>query len=229
MRSDTWRGFIYVTFADHPMTVAERFADLDRRTHNYHIEEMKWVCGDEEIWATNWKLLVENFTDLYHVFHTHRDSIDKYGPIDVIKMREGDGSYSFSSCPVVRDPMESSPFEPCHPELTGEQRDEFSMVGMFPAQTLALAPDRVFYMCLEPIDVDHVRTKWGVACYEPEPSEKLVKDMDDLYRQVNREDQFRLESIQRSLRSRYAGTGRMSHYENMNLEFTRYYAGQLNP
>ena len=84
-------------------------------------------------------------------------------------------------------------------------------------------------MCLEPIDVDHVRTKWGVACYEPEPSEKLVKDMDDLYRQVNREDQFRLESIQRSLRSRYAGTGRMSHYENMNLEFTRYYAGQLNP
>lgn len=227
VRSEVWRGFIYVNIEGNASSVADHFADLDRRTHNYHIEEMKWVCGDEEIWATNWKLLVENFTDLYHVFHTHRDSIDKYGPIDVIKMKDGDGSYSFSSCPVLRDAMEESPFEPCHPELTGEQRDEFSMIGMFPAQTLALAPDRVFYMCLEPVDVDHVRTKWGVACYETEPSEKLVKDMNRLYRQVNREDQFRLERIQSSLRSRYAGQGRMSHYENMNLEFTRYYANQL--
>ena len=228
VRSEIWRGFIYVTFADNGPTVAERFADLDRRTDNYHIEEMKWVCGDVEIWANNWKLLVENFTDLYHVFHTHRDSIDKYGPIDVVKMRKGDRSYSFSSCPVLRDAMEESPFEPCHPELTGEQRDEFSMIGMFPAQTLALAPDRVFYMCMEPVDVDHVRTKWGVACYEPEPTDKLIDDMNRLYRQVNREDQARLERIQSSLRSRYAGRGRISHYENMNLEFTRYLAERLN-
>ena len=228
IRSEVWRGFIYVNFSRNPTSVAERFAHLDARTHNYHIEEMKWVCGGEEIWATNWKLLVENFTDLYHVFHTHRDSIDKYGPINIIKMKEGDGAYSFSSCPVLRDAMESSPFEPCHPELTGEQRDEFSMIGMFPAHTLALAPDRVFYMCLEPVDVDHVRTKWGVACYEPQPSDKLVNDMDSLYRQVNREDQARLESIQDSLRSRYATSGRISHYENMNLEFTRYYAAHLN-
>ena len=227
VRSEIWRGFIYITFNDDAVTVAEQFADLDRRTHNYHIEEMKWVCGGEEVWATNWKLLVENFTDLYHIFHTHRDSIDKYGPIDTIEMRKGDGHYSFSTCPVLRDAMESSPFEPCHPALTGEQRDEFSMVGMFPAQTLALAPDRVFYMCLEPVDVDHVRTKWGVACYEPEPSEKLINDMDSLYRQVNREDLMRLENIQTSLRSRFAATGRISHYENMNLEFTRYLAERL--
>ena len=99
---------------------------------------------------------------------------------------------------------------------------------MFPAQTLALAPDRVFYMCMEPVDVDHVRTKWGVACYEPEPTDKLIDDMNRLYRQVNREDQARLERIQSSLRSRYAGRGRISHYENMNLEFTRYLAERLN-
>ena len=39
-----------------------------------------------EVWGGNWKLLVENFTDSYHVFHTHRESIDKYTPIDLFEL-----------------------------------------------------------------------------------------------------------------------------------------------
>ena len=227
VRSEIWRGFIYVNIDGAARAIEDRLAELDARTGDYHMEEMHRVCGDEEVWATNWKLLVENFTDLYHTFYAHRNSIGRYSPMELITPERGGAGYSFGSSAVLKDAMEESPFEPVHPELSEKHRNEFSMVGVFPAQMLALAPDRVFYMCLEPVDVDHVRTKWGVACYDPNPSTDTVDAMDALYRQVNDEDRANLERVQSALRSRHAGQGRISRYENMNWEFTRYIAERI--
>ena len=82
IRSEIWRGFIYVNIAGDATPVSEHFRELDGRIGDYHMESMHRMCGDEEVWATNWKQLFENFTDLYHVFHTHRDSIAKYSPTE---------------------------------------------------------------------------------------------------------------------------------------------------
>ena len=49
-----------------------------------------------------------------------------------------------------------------------------------------------------------------------------------LYRRINAEDRMRLESAHSSLRSRFAESGRISCYETMNWEFTRYLARRLN-
>ena len=227
VRSSVWRGFIYVNLDGEAAPVDDHFAELDARVGDYHMESMRRMCGDEEVWATNWKLLFENFTDLYHVFHTHRHSIGKYSPVELIDLDRGGEAFSFSGSRALADAIEESPFEPFHPELRPEHRSYFSMIGVYPAQMLALAPDRVFYMCLIPEGVGHVRTKWGVACYDHSPPRPTAEVIEALYRRINAEDRMRLESAHSSLYSRFADTGRISRYETMNWEFTRYLARRL--
>ena len=102
------------------------------------------------------------------------------------------------------------------------------MIGVYPAQMLALAPDRVFYMCLIPEGVGHVRTKWGVASCDHAMPRRTAEVIEALYRRINAEDRMRLESAHSSLGSRFADTGRISCYETMNWEFIRYLARRLN-
>ena len=227
VRSEIWRGFIYANIDGQGPSVAERLSGLDERVGDYHMESMRWVCGDEEVWAANWKLLFENFTDAYHVFHAHRESISRYTPVELTRLLDGDDFYSFNINPLLKDAMNESPFEPFHPELAEHKQLEFCMMGVFPAHMVALAPDRFFYMTLMPVGTDHVRTKWGVACYEDDPSRETIDNMDALYRQLNAEDRPRIESVQVGMGSRFASPGRMSKYENLNWDFTRYLARRL--
>ena len=228
IRSEVWRGFIYVNIDGAAPPLKERRAELDERVGDYHMECMHLMCGDEEVWATNWKLLFENFTDLYHVFHTHRNSIGKYSPMEHFELETGGDAFSFSGSRALADAIVESPFEPHHPELREEHRSYFSMIGVYPAQMLALAPDRVFYMCLIPEGVGHVRTKWGVASCDHAMPRRTAEVIEALYRRINAEDRMRLESAHSSLRSRFAESGRISCYETMNWEFTRYLDRRLN-
>lgn len=227
VRSEIWGGFIYAKVDGQGPSVAERLAGLDARVGDYHMECMQLVCGDDEVWGANWKLLAENFTDSYHVFHTHRDSINRYTPMELTQLLQGDEAYSFNVNPLLKDAMSESPFEPFHPELSERHQLEFCMIGLFPAQMIALAPDRFFYMTLMPVGTGQVRTKWGVACYDPNPTQETVANMNTLYRQLNDEDRPRIEAVQIGMRSRFAAPGRMSKYENLNWDFTRYLARRL--
>ena len=82
-------------------------------------------------------------------------------------------------------------------------------------------------MCIIPVDTGRVRTRWGVASYGEEFENHTLGEIAAFYRQVNEEDRGRLESIQRGVRARYAGRGRMSWLEATNIHFGRYVAGRL--
>jgi len=224
---DQWRGFIYVRIDGDGSSLAQQLRGLDARTFDYHMEDMTQICGGEEIWAANWKLLAENFTETYHVFHTHRDSIAKYSPTELTVIMDGDAAHSFGVNPVYKDAMEESPFEPFHPELSEQHQEEFCMIGLFPAQMIALAPDRMFYMCLTPLGPDRLHTKWGVACYDRNLSSEAAAGIEGIYQTINAEDRIRLERVQTSLKSRFASSGAISQYEKLNWEFTRYLARLL--
>ena len=227
IRSEIWRGFIYAKIDGQGPGVAERLAGLDARIGDYHMESMRLVCGDVEVWDANWKLLFENFTDTYHIFHTHRQSINRYTPMELTRLLHGDDTYCFNINPLLKDAIGESPFEPFHPDLSAQHQLEFCMIGLFPSQMIALAPDRFFYMTLMPNGPGRVRTKWGVACYDNDPPQDTIDNMNTLYRQLNAEDRPRIEAVQVGMQSRFSAPGRMSKYENLNWEFSRYLARRL--
>ena len=224
LRTETWHGFIYVNLDPQARPLHEKLSDLEPLVVNYHMQDMRKFTGDDEIWATNWKLLTENFTEGYHTFHTHRKSLQNATPSELTVF--GVSAEQFYAFYGRLDPQEP-PREPHHPDLGAEQRKTVLMICLYPSHVIALAPERVFYMCLTPLAPDRVRTRWGVASYGEGFDNDTAENVARFYRQVNDEDKERLESIQRGVGARYAGRGPLSWLETANWHFSQYLARKL--
>ena len=224
LRSEVWGGFLFVNLDPDTLPLAQRLAPLEPIVGNYHMADMKRFTGADEVWGTNWKLLVENFTEGYHTFQTHQDSLQNVTPCELTYWGHDNPAFSAFYSPLA---AEEPAREPCHPSLTEKERTTVLMVCLYPSLVIALSPERVFYMCIIPMAPGKVRTRWGVASYGETFENQSLQEIARFYRLVNREDQERLESIQRGVGARYAGRGRLSWLETTNAQFGRYVAGRL--
>ena len=224
LESEVWRGFVFVNLDPDAQPLKKRLARLEPLVERYHMQDMRRFTGADEVWETNWKLLVENFTEGYHTFRTHRDSLQNVTPAELSHWGHCDAQFSAFYAPLAPgEPARA----PCHPDLTERERRTVFMACLFPSLVIALSPERVFYMCIIPVETGRVRTRWGVASYGEEFTNHTLADIAAFYRQVNEEDRVRLESIQRGVRARCAERGRMSWLETTNIHFGRYVAGRL--
>ena len=225
LNCEIWGGFIFVNLDPNATPLADKLEALEPLVSRHHMQDMRRFTGGDEIWATNWKLLVENFTEGYHTFQTHRESLENVTPAELVYWGHADAQFSAFYSPLAPDEPAR---EPCHPDLTEKERNTVFMICLYPSLVIALSPERVFYMCIIPGESpDHVRTRWGVASYGEAFANQALDEIARFYKQVNDEDQVRLESIQRGVRARYAGRGRLSWLETTNAHFGRYVASKL--
>ena len=73
LHTDVWQGFLYVSLAaEPPRPASER---LERITSEviapYRMEHYETVIQDEMPVAANWKNMIENFIESYHIFAVH--------------------------------------------------------------------------------------------------------------------------------------------------------------
>src|SRR5262249_29735106 len=80
--SEIWKGFIYVNLDGKAAPLAPRLAGLEPYIARYHLEEMTKYNGGETVWQTNWKCMIENFTEGYHVAFVHPQSINPILPME---------------------------------------------------------------------------------------------------------------------------------------------------
>ena len=224
LRSEVWGGFVFVNLDPQAQPLAPRLSKLEPIVGNYHMQDMKRFTGGDEVWGTNWKLLVENFTEGYHTFQTHKDSLQNVTPCELTYWGLDDPAFSAFYAPLApQEPVR----EPCHPSLTEKERKTVLMVCLYPSLVIALAPERVFYMCVIPMAAGALRTRWGVASYGEQFENQSLEEIARFYNLVNSEDQGKLESIQRGVGARYAGRGRLSWLETTNAHFGRYVATRV--
>lgn len=224
IRSEIWHGFLLVNLDPEATPFAERMAGLEPLIANHHMADMRRFTGDDEIWESNWKLLVENFTEPYHTFQTHRTGLQKICPSELTYWGHSGPSFSAFFSPLAPDEPAR---EPCHPDLGEQERRTVLMICIYPSLVIALSPERIFYMCITPLAADRLHTRWGLASYGEKFTNDTIENVTAVYRRINEEDRGRLESIQRGVGARYAERGRLSWLELTNAHFGRYVAGKL--
>ena len=122
--------------------------------------------------AMNWKVLVEQFLEGYHIRSTHRRTffpvqydnlnvIEPFGPNSRI-------TYPYRSIERLRD----------RPESTWTVRRRLTFVyQLFPNVMVATFPDRVMVIVVDPIDVDHTTvTTYSMADATDLSAEQPVRD-----------------------------------------------------
>ncbi|MSP82115.1 MAG: aromatic ring-hydroxylating dioxygenase subunit alpha [Alphaproteobacteria bacterium] len=223
---EDWRGFIYVNLDGRAKPLAPRLAELEALVANYHMEDMTFAHGEDEVWATNWKVLAENFMEGYHLAHTHPRTLNPITPTALCeKFAGGKGFTGYVSWYDPAYPARG----PWHTDLTEPETRRTMMVWVYPCHVVALAPNMVTYMCLRPKAAGEVAIRWGIATLDPNTPHERLESSIALARAYNGEDKVRLERLQRGLGSRFMARSRLGppDLEGTVSDFFTYIAGLL--
>ncbi len=217
IRCELWKGWVFINFDQAAGPLSEHVAPLDRDFGYLRQEDcrlaVKTVCEVD----CNWKIVVENFIDFYHVNVVHTTTNGRDFTKDAFKFEPrpnggyaaeyNSGPSTFSKKPVFgRMPwMEDKP-------------ESFSVTGLLaPNFTLFGRVDDVHPYITWPLGLSKTR----VIVYTLLP--KLYFDRPDFERKVEAyrefqvrvlsEDKAMLDSLQNGIRSRNFTPGRMATIE----------------
>ena len=166
--------------------------------------------------AANWKLLVENYLEYYHLPAVHPDLCHVSG-VDEHRRHQGKGMYmGFATEPLTRggtpiDPGRIPPF----PTLRARHTEMAYHVAIFPNTFFSLYPDAIFRVILSPTSagrtVEYATYMTSSEAIERTPDSKAI--LDDMYAfwdQINTEDIGIVERVQEGTAAQVYTGGRFS-------------------
>ena len=231
LRLEVWEGFIFVNPAPDAVPLAPRLAGLTEVVAPFHMAGYVPVHRQVDVWATNWKLLVENFMDAYHVFKVHKASFGVNGD-NTLDTHMFPGTDAWAHHRVVHD---DGP-DIAHPDNTALQdawRRTVVLGAVFPTHVMQLQPNFLWYLQISPLGTDHVRIRWDVSiapemlAAQSDP-DVYVATVLNLLKMVNAEDQPIVEGVRRSMDGPQFPRGPMSYLERNVYDFDRYIATRLS-
>ena len=218
-----WNGFIYVNLD--PSAEPFEHAELDDMLAPYETAEFRLVHLAEEDWQTNWKCLVENFMEGYHLSVVHPQTLHGYTPSGLSrKLVSGDGYTSYAA----NYPDNITPRGDGAPGLSEAERKRSSLFAKFPTQVASQAASLLVSLSIFPIHANLIRVKWTMSVYRDNLDHDTIQQRIALWEEVNREDREKLERMQVALRSSHAVEGPLAgdDYEGTIRDFQVWLAQQ---
>lgn len=225
-KSEIWQGFIYVNLCDEAKPLAPRLEGLDQILTNYHSADMRHVFVEEELWDANWKCLVENFMEGYHLSRVHPQTLGGRTPTQLCKKYPG--GHGYTGYKAYYPPTAPMRLEG-HPDLTDDEKNCSTLFCVYPSQVASQSQDILVYMALQPAGVNQVRIRWGLSVYDLNMPQPAIDAIINLWKQINLEDKIKLGKLQSALHSRHAHAGPLApdDLEGTIRDFHGYLAREL--
>jgi phenylpropionate dioxygenase-like ring-hydroxylating dioxygenase large terminal subunit len=220
-------GFIYVCVSDTPSDFDVELDGLKDLIGRYEPENYRLVHSDTEIWNTNWKCLVENFMEGYHLSVVHPETLHGYTPTGLAKKAaSGKGFTSYNANYPEDTPSRGKGAL----GLTSEERHRSTLFSVFPCQVVSIAASLLVSLSIRPLTFDSIQVKWTMSVYGDELDYAAVKHRIKLWEDVNQEDREKLEWMQTSFQSVHANGGPLagSDYEGTVHDFLLWLNEQNN-
>lgn len=201
---ETWMGFVFVNLDRDAEPLAPRLADLEARIRPYHLEQARLGYLGEEVWHTNWKSLIENYMEAYHLTPLHRTTLNNLNPTHLARhLPPGEAWFGYE----VGFPADLPRVTRGHPDLTPEQSDTCVMIMVPPGTGIGLAADYSSFLCLQPEGVDRVRFKAGLLFWGDAWTQDAIDRATELFHATMAEDRSVLEPLMAGYRSAHHAPG----------------------
>jgi len=222
-RTQIWNGFIYVNLdGDAP---AFSHPELDTMLAPYETADFRLVHVAQEAWQTNWKCLVENFMEGYHLSVVHPQTLHGYTPSGLSrKLVSGDGYTSYAA----NYPENIQPRGDGAPGLSAAERTRSSLFAKFPTQVASQAASLLVSLSIFPVHASLIEVKWTMSVYRDDLDDATIRERIALWEEVNREDREKLERMQIALHSVHAVEGPLAgdDFEGTIRDFQIWLAAQ---
>ena len=218
-----WQGFIYVNLDANAAPFA--YPGLDRLLANYDSTSFRIAHSAQEIWNTNWKCLVENFMEGYHLSVVHPQTLHGYTPTGLArKLLSGDGFTSYAANYPKTIPSRGAGA----PQLTQDERLRSTLFAVFPTQVASQAASLLVSLSIFPLNAGQIHIKWTLSTYGDDLDEETIAARIALWQEVNQEDRDKLERMQIALGSDHALSGPLAEddYEGTIRDFQTWLAAQ---
>ena len=201
VRVDTWGLLLFACLDSGTPPLREWLGDLPDRMGGYCFDE--WRVQSEQTFEVraNWKLISENFQEYYHLTWIHPE-LAKVSRVKDHYRYQGPGMYcGQTTTPVSGDDRDDWLVLP--PAAGLNQSDSVSgrFVAVFPNALLAVLPNHVFLIRLEPVapGLTRERCTFLLPPSTPEVSDEDMAQTRSFWVDVNNEDIHIVERGQRGL------------------------------
>jgi phenylpropionate dioxygenase-like ring-hydroxylating dioxygenase large terminal subunit len=221
-----WQGFLFTNLSSNPPPLAPSLAGLEVLIRNYHMEHQKLRWAEDEIWHTNWKCLIENFMEGYHLSPLHKTTLHQVNPTKLCTHFEaGDAYFGYNAGYSPDFPRSTRG----HPDLSEAEVDNCVMFAIPPGLVSGCGGDYSSFICIQPESIDRVRAKMGLIFYGDSWSDNAVDAAVKLFKETMAEDKTVLVDLMRGMSSRHHQRGPLApmDLEGPVLDFYRYYSRRL--
>ncbi|PZR00251.1 MAG: (2Fe-2S)-binding protein [Cereibacter sphaeroides] len=230
IRCEDWLGWIMVTLNPDAPSPSEKLAGVEALIGHLGMETYTETFREDHRWATNWKVLAENFMESYHLPVCHAGTIGGASKLEEMVCPEGEPAFNFHWI-LKNDSVPLALAHPTNTKLTGDDRRKTWLLAIYPSLLITLTPGYFWYLALTPDGPGHVKILFGGGLspeFMADPDapvhfEALKHLLDD----VNEEDRGCTEKVFRGLTSRLGAPGQLSHLERPNYDFARYIAEMM--
>ena len=207
LRLEIWERFIFVNIDESAPALTSYLEAVPDLLAQHAISELSSTVHIDDIVDVNWKLLVDNALDDYHLPIVHADSLQP--TLEGMKLREYIGKRYAS---ILCMPLNESGLlqYPPRAALGEEQAGSAYAIDVFPNLTIIAMPDGgISTLRFDPISVSQTAVQF--RSYAHNPSDLALDDDTRFASQVLNEDYNILYRVQRGIRSRHFKPG-PAHY-----------------
>lgn len=226
--SEEWHGFLFVNLSADPKPLAPQLQGLEAMIKNYHMEQMRTRYVADEVWHTNWKCLIENFMEGYHLTPLHRTTLHPVNPTRLCThFPPGDAYFGYNAGYSPDLPRSNKG----HPDLRDAEADNCVMFAIPPGLVSGCGGDYSSFICVQPETVDRVRAKLGLIFYGDTWTDADVAHAVKLFNDTMNEDKAVLLGLMRGMASKHHAAGPLApaDLEGPVLDFYRYYSRRMRP
>lgn len=198
LKAVSWGGFIFATLDSNAASLVAELTLLEQEIGNYHMQNMHHLHSFDETWRCNWKCLVENFMDGYHLSVVHPTTLKPLTPTNLCEKFAGSPAYTGYN---AHYPDSAPERLGGHPDLSDAERRQSRLFCIFPSLVVSVSADATAWLSMQPDGVDQVSVRWGLASARNDLSATEQQALVDKWQQINAEDHAILEQLQIGLGS----------------------------
>ena len=226
-RTEVWMGIVFVCLSADAPPLAERLAGIAPRLAEFDMESFAapGPFSAPEVWAANWKLVVENGMESYHLFRVHEKTLERVTPTRGAYYIEGSASWTVTGGEVlqgagVAGKLLSMLFG------GGTGGDHYVLVSIPPSFVGVVTKDSWDWIVAHPVSPSSTRVLLGsLGRSSPDLVTRMI--VGGYTGAFLEEDRAICERVQTGMAARLSTGGRLVPLERVVVDFHHYLAWRL--
>jgi len=224
-RLEYWANIAFVNLDNDAPALSEVMAGSERYLDNYAPDHFVDAAPmpEPEVWNANWKLIMENAMESYHLFKAHEQTLETITPTKGAFLLEGKPDWTITAGRYTDQVIRPASDE--FPDSVREfERSHYTLTSIPPSHVGIIGVDGWGYLAVEPLSATQTLV---YACFAAPEGVTRSEEQMNFTAAFFQEDLELCERAQRGMTARHTSGGQFVELEQIVTDFHRYVANKL--